>query len=388
MPENFTPENFMPENFMPENHTALYSEHQSKGAHFTDFGGWQMPLRYGSELAEHRAVREAAGLFDLSHMGEVRATGPEAGAFLDYALVGRLSAIAVGKAKYSLLCTEDGGIIDDLIVYRLAEDDYLVVPNAGNATTVVAELAERAAGFDVTVDDESRATSLIAVQGPRAEAILRKLLSADDGPLVAGLKYYSFTRATVDGHAAIVARTGYTGEDGFELFVDNDDAPALWSALEAAGEEFGLIPCGLACRDSLRLEAGMPLYGNELSRDGSPFEAGLGGVVALSKPGDFVGRAALQQKKDDGVGTTRGKRLVGLRGLGRRAARSHYAVLKDGQQVGEVTSGQPSPTLGHPVALAYVPVDLCEPGTKLDVDLRGKPEAFEVVALPFYQRQK
>lgn len=373
---------------MPENFTALYAEHQSRGAHFTDFGGWQMPLRYGSELAEHRAVREAAGLFDLSHMGEVRATGPDAGAFLDHALVGKLSAIAVGKAKYSLICTEDGGIIDDLIVYRLAEDDYLVVPNAGNATTVVAELAERAAGFDVTVDDESRETSLIAVQGPRAEAILLKLLSAEGGPRVAGLKYYSFTRATVDGHQALVARTGYTGEDGFELFVDNQDARALWSALEEAGEEFGLIPCGLACRDSLRLEAGMPLYGNELSRDVSPFEAGLGGVVALSKPGDFVGRSALQQKKDDGVGTTSGQRLVGLRGLGRRAARAHYPVLKDGQQVGEVTSGQPSPTLGHPVALAYVPVDLSEPGTELDVDLRGKPEPFEVVAIPFYQRQK
>ena len=378
----------MPENFTPENFTALYAEHQSRGAHFTDFGGWQMPLRYGSELAEHRAVRQAAGLFDLSHMGEVRASGPEAGAFLDYALVGKLSAIALGKAKYSLICAEDGGIIDDLIVYRLAEDDYLVVPNAGNARTVAAELAERAAGFNVTVEDESAATSLIAVQGPRAEAILLTLLSAADGPLVAGLKYYSFTRATVDGHRAIVARTGYTGEDGFELFVDNQDAPALWSALLAAGEEFGLIPCGLACRDSLRLEAGMPLYGNELSRDRSAFEAGLGGVVALAKPGDFVGRAVLQQRKDAGVGTTSGARLVGLRGLGRRAARAHYAVLKDGQQVGEVTSGQPSPTLGHPIALAYVPVELVAPGTRLDVDLRGKPEPFEVVALPFYQRQK
>ncbi|SDB92666.1 aminomethyltransferase [Raineyella antarctica] len=373
---------------MAQKFTALHAEHERLGASFTDFGGWQMPLKYKSELAEHRAVREAAGLFDLSHMGEVRVTGPQAGAYLDYALVGKLSAIAVGKAKYSLICQPDGGIIDDLIVYRLGDEDYMVVPNAGNAPTVVAELTERAAGFDVSVEDVSGQTSLVAVQGPRAAEIMRKLLSAEDGDLVTGLKYYSATRATVTGHDALVARTGYTGEDGFELFVANEDAAAVWAAAEAAGEEYGMIPCGLACRDSLRLEAGMPLYGNELSRDGSPYEAGLGGVVALSKEGDFVGRAALQQKKDAGVGTTTGQRLVGLKGLGRRAARSHYPVLSEGTQIGEVTSGQPSPTLGHPIALAYVAVGCSEPGTQLDVDLRGKPEAFEVVALPFYKRQK
>jgi len=378
--------------------TALHAVHESLGAHFTDFGGWQMPLKYGSELAEHRAVREAAGLFDLSHMGEVRVSGAAAGAFLDFALVGRLSAVAVGRAKYSLLCAEDGGIIDDLIVYRLAEDDYLVVPNAGSTATVVAALDERAGAFvalgersgraDVTVHDASAETSLIAVQGPRAEEILLRVLSAEDGARAGGLRYYSCVPATVAGRAALVARTGYTGEDGFELFVDNASAPAVWSALTKAGEGTGLLPCGLACRDSLRLEAGMPLYGNELSREVSPYEAGLGGVVALAKEGDFVGRAALQQQKDDGVGTTSGRRLVGLQGLGRRAARAHYAVLRDGRPVGEVTSGQPSPTLGHPVALAYVPVELSAPGTRLDVDLRGRPEPFEVVALPFYRRQK
>lgn len=385
-----TPENTsqdIPETASPRL-TALHAVHESLGAHFTDFGGWQMPLKYGSELAEHRAVREAAGLFDLSHMGEVRATGPAAGAFLDHALVGRLSAIAVGKAKYSLICAADGGIIDDLIVYRLAEDDYLVVPNAGNAPIVVAALEERAAGFDVTVRDASAETSLLAVQGPHAAAILLSLLSAEDAARVGALKYYSCARAIVAGHQALVARTGYTGEDGFELFVDNDVAPALWAALAEAGQGSGLIPCGLACRDSLRLEAGMPLYGNELSREVSPYEAGLGGVVALGKEGDFVGRTALQQQKDDGVGTTSGRRLVGLQGLGRRAARSHYTVLRDGSPVGEVTSGLPSPTLGHPIALAYVPVDLSEPGTRLDVDLRGRPEPFEVVALPFYRRQR
>ncbi|WP_138444602.1 glycine cleavage system aminomethyltransferase GcvT [Sinomonas susongensis] len=381
-----------------EKRTALYGRHEALGASFTDFGGWQMPLKYGSELAEHRAVREAAGLFDLSHMGEVWATGPAAGAFLDYALVGKLSAIAVGKAKYSLICAEDGGIIDDLIVYRVAPEQYLVVPNAGNADTVAAELEARREAFGsdgggVSLRDASAETSLIAVQGPNAQEIVLSLVAADQADAVTGLKYYASLGLELElrdgGVPVLLARTGYTGEDGFELFVANEHAAGLWDAIRAAGEGRDLIPCGLAARDSLRLEAGMPLYGNELSRDVTPFEAGLGGVVALkSKDGDFVGRAALQAKKDDGAGTTGGRRLVGLRGLGRRAARSHYTVLKDGRQVGEVTSGQPSPTLGYPVALAYVDVELAEPGTQLEVDLRGKAEPFEVVALPFYKRER
>ncbi|PSS46101.1 glycine cleavage system protein T [Arthrobacter woluwensis] len=374
---------------MTENHTALYAEHEKLGASFTDFGGWQMPLKYGSELAEHHAVRQAAGLFDLSHMGEVWVEGPGAGAFLDYALVGKLSAIAEGKAKYSLICQEDGGIIDDLIVYRRGEDKFLVVPNAGNAPVVAEELQQRAEGFDVTVTNASADISLIAVQGPNAEAILLTLVPEDEHETVTGLKYYAAVEVTINGESLLLARTGYTGEDGFEIFVANGSAPALWQALLAAGEGHGLVPAGLASRDSLRLEAGMPLYGNELSREGTPFAAGLGPVVALkSKDGDFVGRAALEAAKENGVGTTSGRRLVGLKGLGRRAGRSHYDVLKDGVVVGEVTSGQPSPTLGYPVALAYVDVAYTEPGTALDIDLRGKAEPFEVVSLPFYKRER
>ncbi|WP_422935663.1 glycine cleavage system aminomethyltransferase GcvT [Sinomonas sp. P47F7] len=385
-----------------EKRTALYAEHEALGASFTDFGGWQMPLKYGSELAEHRAVREAAGLFDLSHMGEVWATGPDAGTFLDYALVGKLSTIAVGKAKYSLICAEDGGIIDDLIVYRVAEEGFLVVPNAGNAPTVAAEFEARLAAFaagrgaaaGVTLRDASAETSLIAVQGPNAESILLALVPAERAEAVTGLKYYAAIELEAAGVPVLLARTGYTGEDGFELFVANGRAAELWAAVRAAGEGHSLVPCGLASRDSLRLEAGMPLYGNELSRDVTPFEAGLGGVVALkSKEGEFVGRAALQRaarvgESVDGAGTTSGRRLVGLRGLGRRAGRSHYPVLKDGQVIGEVTSGQPSPTLGYPIALAYVAVEHSAVGTRLDVDLRGKAEPFEVVALPFYKRAK
>ncbi|MGO4806900.1 glycine cleavage system aminomethyltransferase GcvT [Arthrobacter sp. 2MCAF15] len=382
---------------MTENYTALYEEHKKAGASFTDFGGWQMPLKYSSELAEHHAVRNAAGLFDLSHMGEVWVTGPDAAAFLDYALAGKLSAVAVGKAKYSLICQEDGGIIDDLISYRRGEQKYLVVPNAGNAVVVSAALAERAGsaqegGFDVKVEDVSAETSLIAVQGPNAEAILLALVPAEQHSLVTELKYYAAVEVPfMFGGASrdlLLARTGYTGEDGFEIYVPNEDAAALWEALLEAGAGHGLIPAGLACRDSLRLEAGMPLYGNELSREGNPYAAGLGPVVSLAKESDFIGKAALSELKAAGAGSTTGRKLVGLKGLGRRAGRGHYPVLKDGNVVGEVTSGQPSPTLGYPIAMAYVDVEFTEPGTALDIDLRGKAEPFEVVALPFYKRDK
>ncbi|WP_461187902.1 glycine cleavage system aminomethyltransferase GcvT [Arthrobacter sp. Z4-13] len=377
---------------MTENYTALYEQHKIAGASFTDFGGWQMPLKYSSELAEHHAVRNAAGLFDLSHMGEVWVTGPDAAAFLDYALVGKLSAVAVGKAKYSLICQEDGGIIDDLISYRLGEQKYLVIPNAGNAAVVAVALAERAANFDVSVEDVSAETSLIAVQGPNAEAILLTLIPAEQHSLVTELKYYAAVEVGITVNGAVqellLARTGYTGEDGFEIYVPNEDATGLWDVLLEVGAGYGLIPAGLACRDSLRLEAGMPLYGNELSREGNPYAAGLGPVVSLKKESDFVGRAVLAELKALGAGSTSGRKLVGLKGLGRRAGRSHYPVLKDGNVVGEVTSGQPSPTLGYPVALAYVDVEHSELGTALDIDLRGKPEPFEVVELPFYKRQK
>ena len=389
--------------------TALWAEHQRLGAHFTDFGGWDMPLRYGSELTEHRAVREAAGLFDLSHMGEVWVSGPDAGRFLNTALVGDLAAIAVGKAKYSLICDERGGIIDDLIVYRIADGRYLVVPNAGNAPTVAALLVERAAGFDVSVLDASAETALIAVQGPVSESILLEMVRDEDRDSVIGLPYYAWvavkietppgivdaassggagSAASVDGDPGIVdvllARTGYTGEDGFELFLPNEDAAHVWRLALEVGEPHGLLPAGLAARDSLRLEAGMPLYGNELGLDNDAFEAGLGPIVSFRKAERFVGREALEAVKETGVG----RRLVGLRGAGRRAGRAGYAVHAEGREIGVITSGQPSPTLGCPIALAYIEPGFAEVGTAVEVDLRGKLEPFEVVSLPFYRRVK
>ncbi|ASN38417.1 glycine cleavage system protein T [Arthrobacter sp. 7749] len=364
--------------------TSLHAKHAELNASFTDFGGWDMPLKYGSELAEHNAVRATAGLFDLSHMGEVWVEGPAAATFLNTALAGNMAVMKVGKAKYSVICNEAGGIIDDLITYRRGEEKFLVVPNAGNAPVVAAALAERAAGFDVTVTDASAETSLIAVQGPNAVAILHELVDEAGKAVVTEMNYYAADELTVAGINVLLARTGYTGEDGFELYVPNEQAAELWDAVMNAGTAHGLIPAGLACRDSLRLEAGMPLYGNELSLEGNPFEANLGPIVSFKKEENFVGRAALEAIKAEGVKRV----LVGLKGLGRRAGRGGYAVSVDGAQIGAITSGQPSPTLGIPVAMAYVEPAFAEIGTKVDVDLRGKAEAFEVVSLPFYTRAK
>ncbi|HCT15220.1 glycine cleavage system aminomethyltransferase GcvT [Corynebacterium nuruki] len=390
--------------------TALHAVHEALGARFTDFGGWDMPLKYGKELEEHRAVREAVGVFDLSHMGEVRVTGPDAAAYLDHALISRISAVKIGKAKYSMICTEDGGIIDDLITYHLGEDDYLVIPNAGNAPAVFAALTERAADFDVTVTDRTDEVSLIAVQGPKAADVMLQIIdevtdapeasgaSSDDNSVaaaVAGLGYYAAFAGTIAGVPALIARTGYTGEDGFEIFVDNGAdgaAPkAVWDAVLAAGERDGVLPCGLAARDTLRLEAGMPLYGNELSRELTPVDAGLGVLAATKSKDEFVGRDAILAAKEKGTTQIR----IGLVGEGKRAARGGYPILDaDGNRLGEVTSGALSPTLGYPVAMGYVTTDAAAEGgaaaegATVTVDIRGKAYPYTVVALPFYSREK
>ncbi|GAB6939313.1 glycine cleavage system aminomethyltransferase GcvT [Isoptericola variabilis] len=374
--------------------TPLHDEHVALGASLTGFGGWEMPLRYTSDLAEHRAVREAAGLFDLSHMGEIHLEGPGSGAALDGALVGNASAIGVGRARYSMICAEDGSVLDDLIVYRLADEHFLVVANAGNAPRVAAELVARAAGFDTVVTDRSAETALLAVQGPQAEEIVAGLTAPDDVETVRTMKYYASAPATVAGIPVLTARTGYTGEDGFELFVPADRAVDLWRALLAAGEGRGLVPAGLSARDSLRLEAGMPLYGHELDETTTPYEAGLGRVVKLDKKGadgeplPFVGRDALAARAQSAPARV----LVGLRGEGRRPARAGYDVVQRGLDgaagavVGHVTSGAPSPTLGYPVAMAYVTPEVSAEGTALAVDVRGRAEPFVVVPLPFYRR--
>jgi aminomethyltransferase len=372
--------------------SPLLPVHQRLGATLTEFAGWQMPLRYGSEAAEHRAVRTAAGMFDLSHMGEIAVAGDGAAAALDYALVGQPSALATGRARYTMICADDGGVLDDLIVYRLSEAEFLVVANAANTAVVHRELSGRAAGFDAAVTDRTADYALIAVQGPNGAAILAPVTDIDLG----GVKYYASHEAVVCGRRLLLARTGYTGEDGFEMFCRPEDAEPLWSALTAAGQDKGLVPAGLAARDTLRLEAGMPLYGNELGPDVTPFDAGLGRVVKLDKPGDFVGRAALAERAQQPPQRV----LAGLTCRGRRVPRHGYPVLWDGRPRGTVTSGAPSPTLGLPIAMAYLDPEV--PGlaeaqagdgagtgnARLSIDIRGRGEPADLVTLPFYSRRR
>ena len=339
-----------------------------------------MPVRYSSDLAEHEAVRTKAGLFDISHMGEIFIEGKDAASFLDYALVGAASEIAVGRAKYSLICTEAGGILDDLIVYRLGDASYLVVANASNKDVVFGAFQKRVTGFDTEVRDESDSWVLLAIQGPKSVEILRAITSA---PL-SDLKYYAISEAKIADVDCLLARTGYTGEDGFEIYIPVASAEQVFDALMAAGTKFDLMPTGLACRDTLRLEAGMPLYGHEMNEGVNPYQAGFGKVVRLDKPGDFVGKAALKKLSE----SKPSKVLVGLTGEGKRAARADYEIFTEGSDkaVGVITSGALSPTLGFPVAMGYLNSELAEAGTKVSVDVRGTKLEFEVVKLPFYKR--
>jgi len=367
----------------PDRFSPLHEVHVAAGASFTDFAGWQMPVRYSSDLAEHHAVRSGAALFDLSHMAEIIVAGPDAAAALDFALAGKISAIKIGQAKYSLLLSREGGIIDDVVVYRTHENRFGVVANAGNRFQAAGALAARASEFDATVVDESDQLALIAVQGPKALDVLLTVPELQLELPATELRYYWSTLGTYRGHEVMVGRTGYTGEDGFELYIANANAAQLWADLIAGGTEHGIVPAGLASRDTLRLEAGMPLYGHELGLETFPVQAGLGRVVNLTKEGDFVGRAAVE------AGPVEGARvLVGLAAEGKRAGRADYAVVDaDGAEVGIVTSGALSPTLGHPIAMAYVDPAVSEVGTPLFLDVRGTRVPASVIPLPFYKRE-
>ena len=356
--------------------TPLMATHRALGARMIEYGGWSMPVQYAGILEEHRAVRERAGLFDLSHMGELYLDGPGAGDALAYALVTDPRTLAPGRAHYSMICAPDGGIIDDLIVYRLADGRFLVVANASNAGVVSDALADRVTGLGAVLDDRSLDTALVAIQGPAANGVLAPLtdIALDD------LRYYAIAAGSVAGASALVARTGYTGEDGFEVFVDWQDTQTVWDALAAAGVD----PCGLGARDTLRLEAGMPLYGNELDLTTTPYDAGFGRVVNLAKPDDFVGRAALEKVARDGAS----RRLVGLTLTGRGIARHGHRVMVGDRVTGVVTSGTHSPTLGRPIAMASVAPSDAEPGTMVDVEIREQRVAAEVVSLPFYRRPR
>ena len=345
-------------------HSPFEAEHEAAGATFTDFNGWNMPLKYGKELDEHRAVRSAAGLFDVSHMGKIWITGPDAATGLNLALAGNFAPMSIGRARYTLALTDEGTILDDLIVYRFGDDRFLAIPNAGNAAVILEALQERLAGLDVSIEDETEAFGLLALQGPRSLDVLQALPDPALAEHGAELKNYTGVELTIDGAPVILARTGYTGEFGFEIIVPTARASALWNDLMAAGEPLGMLPCGLAARDSLRLEAR------------------LDGVVSFKKTEDFVGRRALEASDNPE------RVLVGLVSEQRRAGRAGADLIVDGERVGTITSGIPSPTLGYPIAMGYIQSEHAAPGTNVDVDVRGKALPFTIVALPFYSRPK
>lgn len=350
--------------------TPLYEEHKTLGARLVDFAGWEMPVQYEGVKAEHAAVREHVGLFDVSHMGEVVFRGPDAEAAVQRLVTRDVSRMETGQAGYCAVCYETGGTVDDVLVYR-REEDYLIVVNAANREKDVAHFRESTTGLDVEITDESDDWALLALQGPEAVGLLKNLTDTD----LSAVRSFRFVEAELEGAPATLSRTGYTGEDGFEIYVRPDSAPAVWRRLI----ESGASPVGLGARDTLRLEAGMSLYGNELSADITPLEAGISFAVHLDKESGFIGQQALQKDKEEGLR----RKVVGFEVTGRGIARHEYPATVNGEEVGHVTSGTHSPTLGKAIGLALLPAEVED---SFEVEIRGKSVPARVVSLPFYKR--
>jgi aminomethyltransferase len=361
--------------------TALYEEHRKLNGRLIDFGGWELPVQYTGVMDEHIACRTAAGLFDVSHMGEVIVEGVDAEKYLYHLVANDITKVAIGQAQYSPLCHPHGGIIDDLIVYKRAADRFLVVVNASNTEKDFTwmQKVHREGGFRCRLENESPNWSQIAVQGPKAEKILQKLTKTN----LSEIKTYRFAEGEVSGVTAIIARTGYTGEDGFEVYVAWEKGGQIWSELLKAGTPEGLKPCGLGARDTLRLEAKYPLYGQELTDETNPIEAGIGWAVKLDKA-DFVGKSAIAAAKAAGLK----RKLVGIELTGAGIPRTGYRVLDASgtRQVGHITSGTQSPSLKKPIGIAYVELASAEIGTPLRVEIRANQIPAEVVATPFYKK--
>jgi aminomethyltransferase len=357
--------------------TPLYGAHRRRGAKMVEFAGWQMPVQYSGVIEEHQAVRERAGLFDVSHMGEIEVRGPGASATLQRVTANDVSRLAPFQAQYSLLLNPEGGIVDDVVLHKLGDEHYLICVNAVNTEKDCAWLGGHAAAAEVI--DRSGEYGQLALQGPLAESVLQPLTSLS----LKDIAYYRFALGEVAGVRCLVARTGYTGEDGFELYCPWGETERLWEELLGAGEKEGVRPCGLGARDTLRLERALPLYGNELDESTTPLEAGLGWVVKFDK-GDFLGRERLWQQNCAGVK----RRLVGLELLEPGIARSQAPVWKSGRRLGAVTSGTRSPTLKKSIALAYVESDEATAGNQVAVEVRGRMIAARLVALPFYRRDE
>ncbi len=356
--------------------TALHDWHHAHGGRLVEFGGWSMPVQYSTIIDEHNAVRKQVGLFDISHMGRIRFEGPEALAWLERVTTNHVARLAPGQIQYSLMVGEDGGMLDDILVYRTPDGHYSMVCNASNRLKVLAQLETHRAGYEASLHDRTFDTAMIAVQGPAALAVAQRHL---DAPLT-DVSYYHCVSGSLLGSEALASRTGYTGEDGFELIVPREKAEAAWDALMDAGRVFGIRPCGLGARDTLRFEAAMPLYGHEMDETVNPYAVGLGWAVKLDK-GEFVGREALRRAKADP-----GRARVGLALEGKRAARQGTVVRLDGETVGVVTSGTFAPSLGKSLAMALVRPDAAKAGTALILDVRGHDEPARVVKLPFYRR--
>jgi aminomethyltransferase len=359
--------------------TPLFDIHRELGARLVEFGGWEMPVQYSSILAEHRAVRQRAGLFDVSHMGEFRVEGPGAHDLLQALVPNNVARLAINQALYTQICRPDGGTLDDLLIYRLGEDRYMVVVNAGTTVKDWSWFCEQASGHaGFTLANVSDETGLLALQGPLAQTILQPLTAT---PLDA-IPYYHCARGEVAGIPVIISRTGYTGEDGFELYSAAADTPRLWRALIAAGAPHGLLPAGLGARDTLRLEAGYCLYDHELTEEITPLEAGLGWTVKLDKGVDFIGHTALAREKAEGLR----RKLIGVELRAPGVPRAGYAIVREGRRIGALTSGTHAPTLDRAIGMGYVPPEHAAPGTELAVEIRGKAVPAAVVALPFYRR--
>jgi aminomethyltransferase len=371
--------------------TALYAEHQKLGARLIDFGGWEMPVQYTSITDEHLAVRTAAGIFDISHMGEITVSGAAAAEFLNQTLTNNIQKLVAGEGQYTLMCNERGGVIDDLYAYQLSTEVYLLIVNASRIEADVAWLHERVAQFErsneLRMTDASHNYAAVAVQGPRVKDFIGQCISdaSHSGARVASVT--DFRKNQIGGfpcHGAsvLVSRTGYTGEDGFEIIGRDDCIRQVWNALLEAGKPFGIKPCGLGARDTLRTEACYPLYGHELNENTTPIEAGLGFFVALDK-GDFVGRAVLAEQKANGVS----KKCVAFKMTGKSAPpRPGYAIFANGSKIGEVVSGTQSPSLNIGIGLGYAPPEFSKPGTELEIEIRGKLTSAAVVKKPFYRK--
>jgi aminomethyltransferase len=357
----------------------MHAAHISAGARMVEFSGWHMPVQYAGIIEEHNAVRRRAGLFDVSHMGEVEVRGAQALDYLQMLTCNDVAKLKVGRAQYNAITTPNGAFVDDLLIYRRGEQEYLLVINAANTPKDVAWLLDHVAGFDAVVDDRSDSYAQLALQGPRAMEILEPVIDKALGKT----RYYSFFEHEIYGAQAIVSRTGYTGEDGFEVYIEPGGAERLWNELMSAGESSGLQPIGLGARDTLRLEAKMALYGNDIDDTTTVLEADLGWIVKLGK-GDFIGRDVLARQTEEGIP----RKLVGFEMAGKAIARHGYRALKDGSDVGRVTSGSYAPFLEKNIGLAYLPLELCEPGNSFDIEIRGRSQQAVVVPTPFYKRKR